>query len=357
MIVYPFVIITSVVLARWTDFNAKIRDGGVSRPRRLTIGALMVIGVLAGVSALRWRVGTDYWAYERNFDQYVKELPTSINFLGEPGIRLLAWFADSIGAGSAGMFALAAFITLGLIVRTIWRWSLAFGFSIAVFILSGNWHGTFNGVRQYLAASILLAGHRYIVERRFARWLLVVLVATLFHVSAIVGLLMYALPRKRLSAVSQLTILVIAVIAMVGTGALLQVGASLTDDPGSWGSEYAVHSVNPLRIAFYCLPMLMYWILPTRKTIRHEGDWFYANMLVIIAATAIAGAGSAYLMRFAVYPSLFLPIALALVTSVDNKWERALVRGGLLAAMAVFMYTEVSMTNNLSNFQWLFNRE
>lgn len=355
MIVYVLVLASSVSLAVWTQFWTKT-DVGLF-PRRVNFGAVAVFLILAGVSALRWQVGTDYWAYDRNFDTYVAEFETGVGILGEPGIRTMAWLSHAIGAGSAGMFALAAVITVGLIVRTLWRWSVAFGFSVAVFILAGEWHGSFNGVRQYVAAAILFAGHRYVIERKFLKWLLVVLVATLFHTSAVVGLLMYAIPRKKLSFPLQIVIVVLAIIALMGTGQILEFFGSVSEDPQVWGSDYAMRAVNPLRVAFECLPLILFWILPTQNRLVQERDWFYVNMLLIIAVTAIAGAGSAYMTRFIIYPSLFLPLSLGLITSLENKNERTLIRVGLLLIMAVFMFLEVSGSENLNNFQWIFDRE
>ncbi|WP_448710960.1 EpsG family protein [Microbacterium profundi] len=357
MIVYPLVFLASTVFAIWADRRAQTRDGGVSLPRRLTFGAVMVIAVLAGVSALRWRVGTDYWTYDNIFDRYVEELPESFTLVGEPGLRLLAWLSDAAGAGSAGMFALAAIVTMALIVRTLWRWSPAFAFSIAILIVSGVWHGSFNGIRQYLACAILFAGHRYIIDRKPIRWAFVVLIATFFHVSALVALLMYFVPTKRTSFPIQLAVFALGLVGMFGFASIIEFVEAFTGDEGLAEGSYVNQSVSLLRIAFAFVPIALYWVFKNRTAVAETNAWFYVNMLAVYAATYLASANSAYIARFAIYSAPFLAMALVSITAVSNPKERALIRGVLLCLFAIFMYVDIAGVSNLSNFQWIFNRE
>lgn len=357
MIVYSFSFVASVLFANWADAQLKLRDDPSRVPRRFAVGAFFVFLVLAGVSALRWRVGTDYWTYDRNYEDYVQEFLDGPQLLGEPGIRLLAWVSHSLGAGSAGMFALAAIITMGLFVRTLWRWSPAFALSIAILILSGVWHGSFNGVRQYLACAILFAGHRFVIDRKPVKWGFVVLLASLFHISALVAILLYFIPTKQTSFRSQTLVVVLGLIGMFGFGSILGLIEAATGDVGLSGGSYANRSVNPLRIAFAFFPIGLYWFLENRNAVRATEAWFYINMMVVYAATYLASANSAYLARFSIYLTPFLAIGLVSITSVPNRTERILIRGATIIVFATFLYIDIVDTRNLVNFQWIFNRQ
>ncbi len=50
-----------------------------------------------------------------------------------------------------------------------------------------------NTVRQLTAAAILMLGHKFIFKRQFWRYALVVLIAAMFHTSALLGILLYGL--------------------------------------------------------------------------------------------------------------------------------------------------------------------
>lgn len=355
MLVYVIVFGLAVGVASLAESTQRGRGGG-SLPRALTFGAFLVAALLAGVSALRWRVGTDYWTYEWLFPIYAEEATKSFSLLGEPGLRAIAWAAMNINGDSASMFALSAIITIGLTIRTLWRWSPAFTFSIAIYILSGAWHGSFNGVRQYLACAILFAGHRYIVDRRLGKWIVVVFSAMLFHVSASAAILLYLVPTKRTSLAIQFAVVFLGLIGMLSIDSLLEFLALQTGNPELWDGSYANRSINPLRIAFAFLPVALFWLLRNNDSISDSKSWFYVNMLAVYGATYLASASSALMARFAIYVLPFIAIGLVLVTSVRDPRERFLIRAAVLCLFGIFMYADISGVDNLRNFQWIFQR-
>lgn len=355
MLVYLIVFGLAIGIACVAEYGQSSRGiGGLPRARTLT--AILVAVLLAGVSALRWRVGTDYWAYDSYFPIYVEEATESFSLLGEPGLRGIAWISMAINGDSATMFAIAAIVTIGLSVRTLWRWSPAFTFSVAIYILSGAWHGSFNGIRQYLACAILFAGHRYIIDRRLGKWMLIVFAAMLFHVSAVVAVLLYFVPTKRTSLAIQVSVVALGFAGMLTFDSLLSFLAVETGEVDRWGGSYAAETLNPLRVAFAFVPIALFWLLRNRDAIDESRSWFYVNMLAVYGATYLASAGSALLARFTIYALPFLAIGLVSVTAVPDRKERVLIRGVVLCLYAAFMYVEISTIENLRNFQWIFQR-
>lgn len=354
MIVYAVVLVIVSMIAVLAS-RQLVTDRTFRYPREFSGSATLVGIVLVGTAALRWHVGTDYWTYEQIFPEYVREATNGLTWWSEPGIRILAWIADRINGDVATLFALASIITVGLTVRTIWRWSPVFAFSVVLYVLSGSWHGSFNAVRQYLACAILFAGHRYVVDRRPLRWAAVVAGAFLFHVSAIVGLLLYLVPTKRIRPGQQILLLMLAVVAVGGASSLLDVLQQVNPRDADLGPYSLVH-VNPLRVAFSFVPLVLYWVFPKPASIGRDNAWFYVNMLFIDAATQLASSQSALLARFVIYPHIFSCLAIPYVTDLRNGHERVLVRGVMIVLFVFFWYTDISASANLGNFQWVFDR-
>lgn len=352
MIVFGLVLCGVAILSSAAEGAWQRRDTGY--PRRTNTWLLLVAALLIGVASLRWRVGTDYETYVRLYPQYVAEARQSLALLGEPGLRWIALIASRIGTGSEGMFAFAAIITIGLTVRTLWRWSPAFALSAALYVLSGAWHGSFNGVRQYLACAVLFAGHRYIVDRRLLKWAVVVLVAMLFHVSAIVGILMYLVPVRRTSLGVQTAMVGLGAVGMATMGNILAFLEASTGDTERWAGEYAQQEVNPLRVAFAFVPLIVYWFVRGDKYISRHNGWFYVNMLAVYGAVYLASLNSAMVARFASYPLQFVPLGVAYATYAQDELNRTALRFGMLLLYATFLYVELSGIGNLRNFRWLF---
>ena len=178
---YVVIALTFFVAVLGTSRVPATPDGSEGEPERIArtspAAVALVTLILAGVSALRWRVGTDYVSYSNLYDEYINTPASEWGWDTEPGIRILAKIGAQWRDDYAVMFALAAIITVGLIVGALGRHSKAFAFSILLYILTATWQGSFNAVRQYLACAILFAGHRFILERRLIPWVLVVAVA------------------------------------------------------------------------------------------------------------------------------------------------------------------------------------
>jgi transmembrane protein EpsG len=355
MLVYVTVFILTVSIAAVTESGWR-RTRPLTFPRGFSLGALIVGGVLFGISALRWRVGTDYRTYEILFPDLAREVTNKeLTFFGEPGLRVIAWVAMEISGDSAVMFAIAALITVGLFVRTIWRWSPAFAFGIALYILAGTWHSSFNIVRQYVACAIVFAGHRYIIERKFGKWLFIVSLATLFHVSAIGSILLYFVPTRRTSVKIQSVIIILGIAGMFLMGFVIDFAGQLTGDI-RWFGDNVARSVNPLRVIFAFVPIIVYWLFKSKAAVGELCGWFYINALALYAASMLAAANSVLVARFVGYIEPFMIIGLCYATMVASSKDRGVIRCCVLTIFALFMFVEISSNSSLHNFQWIFDR-
>ncbi|MEM5682910.1 EpsG family protein [Bacillus toyonensis] len=86
-----------------------------------------------------------------------------------------------------------ALITNVLIVATLYKYSRLIELSLYVYITSGMYLTSMNGIRQYLAAAIIFAATKYIFEGKWKKYTLIVLCASTFHASALVLMPIYFL--------------------------------------------------------------------------------------------------------------------------------------------------------------------
>lgn len=356
MVVYYFTFVFSVGAAAMARISrAMARDGlragdrTVSRPLAFVTGAILV-----SVAALRWRVGVDYVTYERLYERYKSFAWSGFSLTDEPGIQILSRVGSWIYDDSAMMFGLAAVITVGLTVWTIYRSTSFFGLAIAVYVLSTAWQASFNGVRQQLAAAILFAGHRYIIERRFRPYVAVVAIATMFHLSAMIGLLFYAVPRGRLRLSRAASLMALAIVALLAYDSIGSLFDWIKQDEISEGS-YFLEKVNPLRLVVAFAPLLAYSLFTDKKRLT-PAEFFCVNMIFVGAATMVAALGSAYVARFYGYFALYLPLGIpAMLKTRDRDLQQAILPLAL-GAYGVYWYFETATVSALSNFNWVFDR-
>ena len=173
--------------------------------------AILLYAIVFGV---RYGVGADYLAYLNYY-----KFPEQINKENiEAGFVFLIKSLSSIGLHYSFYFGIIAFVQLYCIYKSIQKYDYAFVSLTFVFMLEGYWLTFSNGLRQVLAFSILVCAIPYLVKQKWIPFAILGLLATCFHKSAIIPLLVYPLfcIRKLYfnSIVLQLIVLAISILLM-----------------------------------------------------------------------------------------------------------------------------------------------
>lgn len=351
----PTIILTVFFASLATFFSKQIVIEGVSVTEPNRFFAALVGMVLILVGGLRWRVGTDYWEYSWGYEGYVKEVWGKLISYDEPGIRIIAWISSHIYDDYGTMFFLFSIVTISLFVITIYKYSSKmFVFSILLFIFIGAWHGSFNGVRQFAACAIIFAGHRLIFERKLWKYLLVILIAGMFHLSAIGMLLLYFVPKKELE-LKHLAILLGGTFLLINSYGIIFEFIEGVRENSVAGTAYAQTEVSLFRVLVAFAPIIVYFTLTKRQNMTNE-DFFYINLLFVNAVIALVTSQSAYLARFATYTNCFVAIGLPRLINFDKSSLAVLMKVLIVLAYAAFWYFEITKSGDLVNFRWIFNR-
>ena len=155
---------------------------------------LVILLVLTAVSGLRYDVGVDYPVYREVYDS-----PSDIRALAfEPfWIFFSEWLRD-MGFASRMWFILTSAAINLLMYYGIKRMSVNPYLSLLLYVvMSFGYVETFNMVRQYVAIGILFATFHYVTENKVWKYLLFIVLAACFHLSALLMLPFLLLMRIR----------------------------------------------------------------------------------------------------------------------------------------------------------------
>lgn len=318
-----------------------------------TAGLLIVAVIpLIFTAGFRYRIGTDFMAYYKVTKVFDGEFWSLLWSLREPGIALLRdivlLFSDD---GAAFIFSFSLF-TVVLSCIALLRRSDDYLFTLLLYVFCGCWHGAFNGVRQYLAATVILLGIHYISERKLLKYALTVFIAFLFHRSALVMIVPYFVMRNKINLRNVLLLTVGTLIVSANYDVIFRVISDVRDKEVVMDT-YATASVNGLRIAANAAPAIAAIILNLNKELDEE-ETFCINGLIMNAAAMIAASNSTLLARIGIYTGYFIPLCLSRVIRLENKNLELLLRVGVIVLFAVFWYVEVSGYPALSPFKWVF---
>ncbi|WP_338587934.1 EpsG family protein [Clostridium baratii] len=143
------------------------------------------------VCGLRENVGTDYNLYKF----YYSNINQNSRF--ELGFKDMIIFSNNLGLSYNTFLLIVSAITMCLFYFLIKKYSRKPASSIFYFVVLGYYAYSFNIIRQMLAISISLFGIKYIKEKKFIRYLVVILIASIFHSTALIMIPVYFLLKLK----------------------------------------------------------------------------------------------------------------------------------------------------------------
>lgn len=201
-------LISGVLLIGINKYNSRF-----VKLRYFTSMSLLVI-----LSTLRYGVGTDFFTYRSIFQRLSKmtlKEYIDINGINEMGVYVLNKFAGLLG-GFSGYLFLTSTIIIGCTYYVIYRErekiSIAVGLILFLFL---DYTMSFNIINQCIAVSIIFIGYRFIIEKNIIKFLIVILIAALFHSTAILIFPVYFLWNKRREGLIHPILLIIFLIILI----------------------------------------------------------------------------------------------------------------------------------------------
>lgn len=194
MVLYLLISAAAVAAAAIVNKTEGMRAG--SRGSLLRRSCLFLIALILIVPAiLRQETGNDYLRYVEFFhlasiDAYV---PTEAGF---------NWLAKAV-YGLCGyenyllLFAIYAVMTILAMLAVIRQQAENFCFSFFLFMMFGYYFQSFNTMRYYFALSLSLLAMTCLLRRQYACFVILVLLASLFHKTALITLLLYPVAARR----------------------------------------------------------------------------------------------------------------------------------------------------------------
>lgn len=291
----------------------------------LTLCCIELI-LLAGFRG--YTVGADTGTYLAAIDYY-DNLPVSEllraklvwPFDFEIGYFVLTKLSVLFGLGKTGFLFVVALIIYVPIFVSIKKYSLMPYISILCYFAFGMFSYSLGLFRQMIAMSILFCGWRYVVERRFVKYMLIVGLAMLFHTTAVVAVALYFL-----YGIKWERIIIFLPIAEIG---LLVLGRPVVMFAMRLLPKYAgyVDGKYDLQGGSYTMLLLLNIILFASVVFRKKGD---CQQNVAICAVTLAvclqciGYSMAIFGRVVPYFSIYVIFAIPNIIRGSGEVWRAL---------------------------------
>ena len=373
MLIYIAATVLTVLLCLWlypgkqTDESGRICNPDKKENYRMKMIISCVIAMLPLflVMGCRWNVGVDTWhtytpdylamksesvplsgeeeelflksvQVKNRLYGYTKEAARNFPLEGAykehrttyhhtaPGFQMLEKILIFIHADVQWLYIVTSLIIMGFVFASIWQQSTRPALACLFFVITANFFLAMNIVSQYMAIAVCLFACTYAEKRKPFLFFLLVAMAATFHISALVFIPVYFLPKLRIKPIW--CIAVIAVSLLVDRFAFPLILRLMEDMPKY--AHYLSRDTAEFEWVFFAIGCAVFalgtYYYPKAKDLPWFRLWYYMNVLGLMA---LAFSGHIPLMKrinyyFAAPHFLLIPLLL-------NLEERPFLRKAL----------------------------
>ncbi|MFC7322716.1 EpsG family protein [Halobacillus campisalis] len=340
-----FLVFCLVLLARVLAVEVHTNTAVLFKPNKLFVFVALIS--LVAVAGLRSNIGDTFFymhAYEVN--TFTWEL---IKEQKDIGFGVLQMLLQSISSDPQLLILTTALITNALIVIVLYKYSRMLELSLFVYITGGLFLITMNGIRQTLAAAIAFTAIKFLVEGGFKRYAAVILIASLFHQSALILLPVYFMVQVKAFSKATLALLAFAVLLVAGFDQFSSILFSAIEDT-QYGEykDFAEGGANFLRVAVEGAPLFVAYLGRDRLREVMPNSDVIINMCLIGFVFMVVSTQNWIFARFSIYFGLYQLILISWLVLLFRDRDEKLVYYGILVCYLFYYFYENVITLNIS---------
>ena len=306
--------------------------------RRYAIGSFFLIFLLIlifrdesiGCDLVNYHSYFDYWSAYRGFSG-LDLLETEIGFAYFSKFISLFTNDFQVYIGVIAFISVIPFMILYIKKSENPILSMTLFLSIGVFAIF------FSGMRQIIAMSMIPLIYYYVIKKKRIYFLITVALATLFHTSAIVLLLMYPVYYMRLTNKWLIPILVALTLVfmlrdVIWTNTLSAIGGRYEEMYGDIDDSGAI-----MMFLLTLLFLLYSYLIPDTKLLN--GDIIgMRNFLILCVFIESFSGVSNIVMRMNHYYSVFIPLLIPMISNRSAKGNKVFVEMAVAIMIVFFIY-------------------
>jgi transmembrane protein EpsG len=301
--------------------------------------AFIVILIFILVSGLRKNIG-DTFSYMHSYvlNDFTWEYIKSDKDIGFGVFQMIL---KMLSGDPQLLVFTTAFITNVLIVSVLYKYSRLFELSLYVYITSGLYIVSMNGIRQFLAGAIIFAATKYIFEGSWKKYFLVVLLAATFHMSALILIPIYFIVRRKAWTSATFLLLSLAILIVIGYNQISDAMFSALQDT-QYGSykDFNEGGANIIRVAVEAIPIIFAYLGRGKLRAIFPNSDYVVNMAILSLIFMVIATQNWIFARFTIYFGLYNLILISWVVKLFAKRYQKLIYYGVIIFYLIYFYYE-----------------
>lgn len=333
------------LLARCTRLPAKLGPNesrpGIPRPNKLF--SFVALASLVLVSGLRLNIG-DTFVYRASYTLLGTNLDKALSST-DFGFNVFIVFLNKISSDPQLLIFVTALITNALIVWVIYKYADPFELGTFLYITTGCYLVTMNGLRQFLVSAVIFSAIKWLIDGNWKAYFTLILFVSTLHLSALIMIPVYFIVRQKAWSKATVITLLLTILILVFFKPVI---ASVFDLMGD--NQYAGYredlakadaGASYIRIFISAVPAtLAYWGRAKLREFWANSDYI-VNMSLINTIVMIFSGYNWIFARLSIYFELYNFLLLPwIIRYVFRREMRSLMYFSLLACYFIFYYYE-----------------
>lgn len=302
--------------------------------------SVIVAAILIGVSGLRNSIG-DTEMYMHSY-RLLAQNPVMPDEGKDLGFTMLSLLLIQISTDPQILLFVTALITNLFNIIIFNKYRSALELQVYMYITSGYYFVTMNGIRQCLAAALLFACTQFIIDGKFIKYCICAALISNLHGSAMMLIPLYFVVRKEAWSKQMVIFICIAVVGVIAYDLVSPIIFKALE--GTTYSEYSEGTEggsSVMRTIVNMVPVVLAYLKRDElKRIWPESDIF-VNMSIINVIFVAFGMFNWIFNRFTLYTQLynFVLVPFIILKCLKGK-EKRLIYFGFMICYFIFMYYE-----------------
>jgi transmembrane protein EpsG len=306
-------------------------------PNRFLV--FIAAAVLALVSGLRSNIG-DTFFYMHSYtigDFSWQAVATSDDI----AFNLFQMLLKQLSDDPQILILTTGIITNLLIVLVMYNYTRLFELSVFLYITTGTYTISMNGIRQFMAAAIVFTATKFLLEGKWKSYITIIVLASFFHQSAIIMLPMYFIVRRKAWTRTTAILLTLAVLIVMGFNEFSELLFTVIKDTqyGSYES-FDEGGANVLRAIVWIIPIIIAYFGRDKLRVLFPKADIIVNISLIGVILMIISTQNWIFARMAIYFNLYQLILIAWLIKVFREKDQKLVYLIVLCFYLLFYFYE-----------------
>ena len=296
--------------------------------------------ILIFLSGLRSGIGDTYF-YKHSFT-ILAQNPDSFKFEGDFALNLLSLIIINFTSDPQVLIFIAALITNLFNIIMFNKYRSYLELQIYIYITSGYYCTTMNGLRQCIAAALVFICTPLIIKRSFFSYCILVILISTFHQSALALIPIYFVVKEKAWSKRMVKFMIITMVIIVFYQLVSPFIFKILEYTSySKYSEFSEGGSSLMRTIVNSVPVILAYL----KREELEEKWkikdVFVNMSIINLIFVALGMFNWIFNRFALYTQLYNFVLIPyIIKNCFKGKERRLLYIGAIICYFIFFYRE-----------------